>query len=53
MLLEEILKNILGEQTHNLAEILGQRYLANMADDVVQPVLGDVWLLVFYPEGTV
>ena len=42
MLLEKVFEYILGEQTHHLAEVLGEMHFADMADHVGQTVLGDV-----------
>ena len=42
MLLEEVFEHILREQPHHLAEVLGEVYLTDMANNVCQTVLGDV-----------
>ena len=48
MLLEEVFEYILGEQTHHLAEVLGEVHLTDMAHHVCQTVLSDVGLTLLY-----
>ena len=42
MLLQEVLEHVLGEQAHDLAEVLGDMHLADVADYVGQTLLSDV-----------